>query len=132
MAKRASLWERNRKLIETYGLIAVFTGLGLFVIEMVVIVALLKAGVDMQPAVDTIAGWFGWDGSGVLEAAGTVGVAYAITRILKPLQLIATALLTPVVARFVPGAHRAVQAAKADPSRPPGRAEPAPVNEEAR
>lgn len=89
-----------RAVLEEYGTIAVVVILVLFAIEMVVLVTLLRMGVDFQPFIDWVQGTFGWDVSGVLDAAGTFGIAYAITRVLKPFQLALAAVLVPIVARF--------------------------------
>lgn len=87
-------------VLEEYGTIAVVVILVLFAIEMTVLVILLRAGVDFSPFVAWVQATFGWDVSGVLDAAGTFGIAYAITRVLKPLQLALAAVLTPIVARW--------------------------------
>ena len=94
-------WARYVKLMEEYGAIAIGVTLTLFAIEMVTLVALLRAGVDFGPFVAWVNNTLGWDASGVLEAAGTVGIAYAITRALKPLQIMLVLVLTPIVARVV-------------------------------
>jgi hypothetical protein len=82
-------------LLETYGMVAVAVVLLLFVAEMAVLVTLLRAGVDLEPMVATVGGWFGADTSGLLSTAGTFVVAYAITRLLKPFQLALAVVLTP-------------------------------------
>ena len=87
-------------MMEEYGPIALAVVLGLFAVEMVVIVSLLRMGVDFGPFVAWVEATLGWDVRGVVEAAGTVGVAYAITRLLKPLQLAVALVLTPIVARW--------------------------------
>lgn len=91
-------WQRHKEQLERFGLIAVLVGLSLFVIEMTVLVSLIRAGVDLRPFLDTVSGWIGVDASGILDAAGTFGIAYAITRLLKPFQIAATVVLTPPVA----------------------------------
>lgn len=96
-----SAWSRYVKLMEEYGAIAIGVTLTLFAVEMVTLVALLRAGVDFGPFVAWVNNTLGLDASGVLEAAGTVGIAYAITRVLKPFQIMLVLVLTPVVARFV-------------------------------
>lgn len=87
-------------MMERYGMVAVGVVMALFVTEMVVLVTLLRFGVDMAPLVAWFQDTFGWDTSGILESAGTVVVAYAITRLLKPFQLALAFALTPVVARW--------------------------------
>lgn len=87
-------------VLEEYGTIALVVILVLFAIEMTVLVILLRAGVDFEPFVAWVQATFGWDVSGVLNAAGTLGIAYAITRVLKPFQLALAAVLTPIVATW--------------------------------
>ena len=103
MAKSEGLAARITALIEEYGFIAFGVLISLTVIEIVVIMALLRAGVDLQPLVDLIERWFGLDASGAMETAGYFGIAYALTRFLKPFQFAATLVLTPIVARVIRG-----------------------------
>ncbi len=97
-AAKTSWWARHKEQIERYGGVAVAVIFGLFLAEMVVLVGLLRLGVDLTPFVSAVASWTGVDLSGVMEAAGTIGIAYAITRILKPFQLLVAAILTPPIA----------------------------------
>jgi hypothetical protein len=92
-------------LLERYGTAAVVTILVLFAVEMAVLVPLLRYGVDVTPLTAWIARTFGVD---VGPAAGepvswwvALGVAYAITRAIKPLQLALAAGLTPITARLL-------------------------------
>lgn len=94
-------WQRNKDLLERYGMVAVGVILVLFVIEMTVLVTLLRMGVDFGPFLAWVSARIGIDVSGVLDAAGTFGVAYAITRVLKPFQLALAALLTPPIATWL-------------------------------
>lgn len=100
MDRLRALWKRNKDLIEQYGMVAVGTTLGLFAVEMIVLVALLRAGVDLEPMLLWLGTNLGADVSGILAGAGTVGIAYAITRVLKPLQIVAVIMLTPLVAKL--------------------------------
>ena len=103
MAEKSGVTAKFEALVREYGMIAVVTFFSLTVIEIAVIMAMLSAGVDIQPLVVWIQDWFGWDASGLMETAGYFGIAYAITRVLKPLQFAATFVLTPLVARVVRG-----------------------------
>lgn len=92
-------------LLERYGTAAVVTILALFGVEMAVLVPLVRYGVDVTPLTGWIARTFGVD---VGPAAGepvswwvALGVAYAITRAMKPLQLAVAAGLTPITARLL-------------------------------
>ena len=44
---------------------------------------------------------FGFPIDGISSTAGTLGAAYAATQVIKPLRLIATMVLTPLVARLI-------------------------------
>lgn len=92
---------RTMAMLERYGAVAVGVIFALFVIEMVVIVLLLRVGVDFDPFLVWISETSGVDVGGVAEAAGTLGVAYAITRLLKPFQIAVALILTPPIAGFV-------------------------------
>jgi hypothetical protein len=98
-ASGTSLVDRSREMLETYGFTFVGVLMGLFVTEMVVLVTLIQFGVDLAPFAAWFHTTFGWDVSGILEVAGAVGVAYAITRLLKPFQIALAFVLTPIVAR---------------------------------
>lgn len=87
--------------LEEYGGVFIGVVLFLFVIEMSVMVSLLRWGVDFGPVVAWVQNTLGWDASGVLESAGTIGVAYAITRLFKPFQLALAMALTPWVAKRI-------------------------------
>lgn len=96
-------------LLERYGTAAVITILGLFALEMIVLVPLVRFGVDLGPLTRWLQATFG---VAVATEPGapvswwlSAGVAYAITRPLKPIQLAVAALLTPLVARVLPGAR---------------------------
>jgi hypothetical protein len=89
----------GKGMLERYGGVFVGVVMFLFVIEMAVIMTALRNGVDFGPVVAWCQNTLGLDASYVLESAGTLGVAYAITRLLKPFQLMAAAALTPIVAR---------------------------------
>jgi hypothetical protein len=104
---KPSLLDRSREMMEEFGLIFVGVVMSLFVIEMTVLVTMISMGVDLGPFATWVQSTFGWDISGVLEAAGTIGVAYAITRILKPFQLGLAFVLTPIVGRIWHGTHDA-------------------------
>ena len=102
--KSMSTTERFQALLQEYGVIAAVVFFSLTAIEIAVIMAMLSAGMDLQPLVDWIMSWTGWDASGALETAGYFGIAYALTRFLKPFQFAATFVLTPIVARMWNGA----------------------------
>lgn len=89
----------GKGMLERYGGVFVGVVMFLFVVEMAVIMTALRNGVDFGPVVAWCQNTLGLDASYVLESAGTLGVAYAITRLLKPFQLMAAAALTPIVAR---------------------------------
>jgi len=88
----------SKGMLETYGGVFVAVVLVLFAVEMTVLVAMLRAGFAVGPLVSWLNDTVGLDASGVLGAAGTFGVAYAITRVLKPFQLLLAGVLTPPVA----------------------------------
>jgi len=98
-------WQRNKDRLERYGMVAVGVIVVLFVLETTVLVTLLRMGVDFGPFLGWVSGAIGLDVSGVVEAAGTFGVAYAITRVLKPFQLALAALLTPPLASWLGHTH---------------------------
>lgn len=105
-------WQRHKDMVERYGMVAVGVILALFVLEMAVIVTLLRMGVDFQPFLQGVSSSIGIDVSGVFDAAGTFGIAYAITRVLKPFQLGLAAILTPPIATWLGHAQEEVTGAQ--------------------
>jgi hypothetical protein len=101
MAANAGVLGKGKELVEEYGFIAVGIILVLFAIEMVVLISLLEAGVDLAPFTQWFDGLTGWNLSATLEVAGTWAIAYAITRVLKPFQLAVAFVLTPIVANLL-------------------------------
>lgn len=89
-----------REMLEAYGWVLVGTTMATTVLEMAFFVTALRYGVDLEPFLRWAGGLFGVDGVAVLGTAGTFGVAYAITRLLKPFQLALVVVLTPFVARL--------------------------------
>ena len=110
----------SKGMLETYGGVFVAVVLVLFAVEMTVLVTMLRAGFAVGPLVAWLNDTVGLDASGVLGAAGTFGVAYAITRVLKPFQLVLAGILTPPVAavwaRMKGGAQGAADATPKDPT----------------
>lgn len=98
---------RASQLLETYGGAAVVTFLGLLALEMVILTPLVHYGVDLSPLFDWLQRTVGWapdtSGEGGQSWFISMGIAYAITRGLKPLQIAAALVLIPVVARWMPG-----------------------------
>lgn len=92
-------------LLERYGTAAVVTILALFAVEMVVLVPLVRFGVDLSPLTSWIARTFGVNvGASAGEPVSwwvALGVAYALTRAVKPLQLALAAVITPFTARLI-------------------------------
>lgn len=122
MPEGESLVDRSRAMMEHYGFIFVGTILVLFFIEMTVLISLLEAGVDLEPAMKTLDSWTGWETAGLLSTAGTWAIAYAITRVLKPAQLVVAFAITPVVGGII----QRVRGEKNDEATPPvSKAEPA-------
>lgn len=110
--------------LEEYGGVFIGVVLFLFVIEMSLMVSLLRWGVDFGPLVAWVQNTLGWDASGVLESAGTIGVAYAITRLFKPFQLALAVALTPWVAKRIGQDKTAAAAKKAAAATSPADGEP--------
>ncbi len=80
-----------KELLAEYGGVAMtvyfaifFACLGLFFLS-------IQAGIDLSQY-----DWF----SGTLGQAGTLGVAYAATKVIQPLRIGLTVLLTPFVAKW--------------------------------
>lgn len=77
---------RLKALLEVYGAIALVVWLGIF--------ALTVGGF-------AVAIGLGFAVEGAAETAGTLGAAYLATQLTKPVRVVATVALTPIVARML-------------------------------
>lgn len=101
MPKSSKKQGKFAELMEKYSSAALITLLAIFAIEMVVFVALLQRGVDLQPMMSWFQDTLGVDVSWIQGKTGTIAVAYALTRLTKPITLPLVAVLTPFVARVM-------------------------------
>jgi multisubunit Na+/H+ antiporter MnhG subunit len=92
MAK-PSLKVRLNRLIDQYGRVAVITYFTLFGLVLVGFAVAVHFGVKLE---------------GTSGAAGTLGIAYAATKVTQPLRILATLVLTPVLGRWF-GAPKPVE-----------------------
>lgn len=88
-------------LIERYGAAVLVTTLTVFAIEMTVLIALLKNGVDMEPMIAFLDGLPLVSREWISGTTGTVALAYALSRLLKPFTFPLVLFLTPGVARVM-------------------------------
>ncbi len=88
-------------LMETYGPAVLVTTLSIFAIEMTVLVALLKNGVDMEPMIAFLDGMPLISREILTGTTGTIALAYALSRLLKPITFPLVLFLTPGVARLM-------------------------------
>jgi hypothetical protein len=90
--------------LERWGPAAVVTLLSLFALELAILTPAIRFGVDVGPIVRWINATFG---AAITVDGGqpswwlSLGLAYAITRGLKPVQLGVAAVLTPIVGRWI-------------------------------
>ena len=84
--RKPPLAQRLKTLFVEYGQLALVTYLVIFALVLVGFGVAIKMGAGVESA----AGW-----------AGTMGGAYAATKLTQPLRILATLVLTPVVARVV-------------------------------
>lgn len=94
--------DRGRAVIEEYGMVFVGVTLAVFAVEMIALVTVISFGVDIEPVLAWIRNTLGWDIGENAQTAGTFALAYAITRVVKPLTFAFTLVLTPVVANLLP------------------------------
>ena len=83
--QKPPLKERLKKLFDQYGRIALITYFSIF--------GLVLAGF-------AVAVHFGVQLEGTSGAAGTLGMAYAATKLTQPLRILATLVLTPLLGRL--------------------------------
>lgn len=81
-----TLMERWKALLPTYGRVAITTYLAIFVVVFAGSVVAIRLGYRAESAT----GWL-----------GTLGAAYAATKLSQPIRIGATLVLTPLLARFV-------------------------------
>lgn len=84
--RKPPLGQRLKDLLAQYGPVALYTYLAIFVVVLVGSGLAIKLGAGVDGAV-------GW--------AGTLGGAYAATKLTQPIRIFATLVLTPVVARVL-------------------------------
>lgn len=84
--ERPPLKQRLNTLLETYGQVALVTWLTIFATVMLGFVVAIK---------------FGYQPESATGQTGVLIIAYAATQATKPLRILATLALTPVVARFI-------------------------------
>jgi len=96
---------KTAAMIEAWGGVFIGVMLSIFAVEMLVLITLIERGVPMDSLVHWLVGAlpFGWgesyDVESLLQTAGSVGLAYAITRLMKPFSLALTFFLTPIVGK---------------------------------
>lgn len=83
---KPTLMERMKALLPEYGEVAVVTYFAIFGL----VFAGFTLAIRFSVQTDSAAGW-----------AGTIGAAYGATKLTQPLRILATLLLTPLLARLV-------------------------------
>ena len=102
VAEKPKLKDRLKAMLEEYGPVAFITWFGVFLL----VLGLMAVGVKLFGV--QVAEWFGVKMDGAVGTAGTLAIAYAITQGTKPLRILATLALTPVIAK-VPFVARTVE-----------------------
>ena len=80
-----------KELLSEYGGVAMTVYFAIFFICLVFFYLAIQSGTDLSQFE-----WF----SGTLGQAGTLGIAYAATKVIQPIRIGLTVLLTPVVAKW--------------------------------
>ena len=84
--EKGSLAERSKRLLAEYGRVAIFVYLTLFVITWTGFAIAIAAGAGAE---------------GVGEGVGTIAAAWLATKVTQPVRIVATLVITPVLARLL-------------------------------
>lgn len=76
-----------------YGRMGIIVYFGIFFLSFFVFWTILSFGIDIRSW-----SWF----SGILGDLGSIGLAYAATKLVQPIRIGLTILITPLVVRVVP------------------------------
>ncbi len=94
MTKKPSRGEQIKRLIEQYGKIAIVVHFSIMFLCIGGFAIAMRMGLDLENTEMF---------SGKLGSMGTLGLAYAATKILQPIRIPITVVLTPIVAKKWPG-----------------------------
>ena len=81
-----------QQLFSKYGRTGIFVYFSIFFLTLFTFWALLTTGIDIRS-------WSFFSGLGNI---GTIGIAYAATKITQPIRIAATVLVTPIIVGFLP------------------------------
>ena len=80
--------QKLTEMIERYGKVAIYLYLGIFAATLISVWLLVQNGVELQQV--------SWFKEGLAGKAGTLTIAYVVTKILQPLRIGLTLLLLPL------------------------------------
>lgn len=98
------LQARLRTLYKTYGRVAIGVWFSIFGLTWLGFYLALGAGVDLAALLRSVAETLHLDAEGWAQAGagtGQVVIAYAAAQVTKPLRMILTLTLTPIIARWL-------------------------------
>ena len=80
--------QKLTEMIERYGKVAIYLYLGIFAATLISVWLLVQNGVELQQV--------SWFQEGLAGKAGTLTIAYVVTKILQPVRIGLTLLLLPL------------------------------------
>ncbi len=94
---RPSFTERMKGLVAEYGMVALGVYWGIFFLSIGTFTLLLRMGIQASDVVARL----GMQMEGTAGTAGTLGVAYVATKLIQPVRIALTFVLTPVVGKLL-------------------------------